>query len=85
MMNDTTKEYNGNMHTQIKCHTLRLEGSWNLVALTSRVGEGEVVREKKNKKHFFWGIVLLGRYSLGRGCPTGVAPMQDFKNFHIPL
>ena len=37
-MNDTTKEYNvKNTQTNKVCHTLRLEGSWNLVTLSSRV------------------------------------------------
>ena len=41
MMNDTAKEYNGkNAYLNQVCHTLRLRGSWNLVTLTSRVGEG---------------------------------------------
>ena len=41
MMNNTTKECNGkNAYTNQVCHTLRLRGSWNLVTLTSRVGEG---------------------------------------------
>ena len=41
MMNDTTKEYNGkNTYTNKVCHILRLGGSWNLVTLNSRVGEG---------------------------------------------
>ena len=45
MMNDTTKEYNGkNTYTNKLCHTLRLGGSWNLVTLNSRVGEGGEVR-----------------------------------------
>ena len=37
----------------------------------SRGGE---VKEEKNKKNIFWGFVLLGRYSLGRGCPIEVIP-----------
>ena len=58
MMNDITKEYNGkNTYTNKVCHTLRLGGSWNLVTLNSRVGEGGVgVREKKNKKIFSGGL-----------------------------
>ena len=41
MMNDTTKEYNGkNAYTNQVCQTLQLGGSWNLVTLTSRVGQG---------------------------------------------
>ena len=87
MMNDTTKEYNGkNTYTNKVCHTLRLGGSWNLVTLNSRVGE-EGVREEKDKKNIFWLVVLLGRYSLGRGCPIGhpfKLEMQDFKYFHMP-
>ena len=70
-----------NAYTNQVCHTLRLRGIWDLVTLTSRVGEGwGEVREEKNNKKNFWGSVLLGRYSLGRGFPIGVAPMQDFKN-----
>ena len=80
MMNDTTKGYNGkNTYTNKLCLTLQLGGSWNLVTLNSRVGGG--MREEKN-----WGIVLLGRYSLERGCPIGHSfklEMQDFKNFHM--
>ena len=51
-MNDTTKENNGkNTYANKVCHTLRLGGSWNLVTLNSRVGEG--MREEKNKKYLF--------------------------------
>ena len=86
MMNDTTKEYNGkNAYTNQVSQTLQLGGSWNLVTLTSRVGQGgRGEREEKNKKNILWGAVLLGRYSLGTGCPIGAAPMQDFKNVHMP-
>ena len=89
MMNDTTKEYNGNnTYSNKVCHTLRLGGSWNLVTLNSSVGEGGTgVREEKNKKNIFCEIVLLGRYSLGRRCPIGhlfKLEMEDFKNFHKP-
>ena len=71
-------------------HTLRLGGSWNLVTLNSRVekggwrGGGERGEKQKN---IFRGVVLLGRYSLGRRCPIGhpfKLEMEDFKNFHIP-
>ena len=56
MMNDTTKEYNGtNTYTNKVCHTLRLEGSWNLATLNSRVGEGAGLREEKSKKKNFLG------------------------------
>ena len=54
-MNDTIKEYNRkNTYTNNVCHTLRLEGSRNLVTLNPRVGEGGEggVREEKNKKKF---------------------------------
>ena len=85
-MNDTTKECNGkNTYTNKVCHTLWLGGSWNLVTVTSRGGRR--VREEKNKKIFSGGVVLLGRYSLGRDCPSGhpfKLEMQDFKNFHMP-
>ena len=91
MMNDTTKEYNGkNTYTNKVCHTLRLGGSWNLVTLNSRVekggwrGRGERGEKQKN---IFRGVVLLGRYSLGRRCPIGhpfKLEMEDFKNFHMP-
>ena len=86
MMNDTIKEYNGkDIYTNKVCHTLRLGGSWNLVNLKSRVGEGSERREKQ--KNIFWGVALLGRYSLGRRCPIGhpfKLEMEDFKNFHMP-
>ena len=86
MMNDTIKEYNGkNTYTNKVCHTLQLEGSWNLVTLNSRVGEGSQ-RGEKQKKDIFWGVVLLGRYSLGRRCPIGhpfKLEMEDFENFHM--
>ena len=79
MMNDTTKEYNGkNTYTNKVCHTLRLGGSWNLVTLNSRVGEGGERGEKQ--KNIFWEVVLLGRYP---GHPFKLE-MQDFKNFHMP-
>ena len=46
MMDDNTKEYNGNnRYTNKVCHTLQLGGSWNLVTLNSRVGEGGGKRE----------------------------------------
>ena len=84
MMNGTTKKYNWkNAYTIQVCHTLRLRGSWNLVTLTSRVGEGGGDKGEK-QKNIFSGVILLGRYSLGRACPIGIAPMQDFKNFHMP-
>ena len=89
-MNDTTKEYNGkNTYTNnVVCNALRLGGSWNLVTLNSRAGGGgeRGERGEKQTKNIFWGIVLLGRYSLGRGCPTGCPfkfEMQDFKHFHL--
>ena len=86
MMNDTTKEYNGkNTYTNnVVCNTWRLGGSWNLVTLNSKEWEGEI-REKQTK-NIFWGIVLLGMYSLGRGCPIDCSfkfEMQDFKHFHL--
>ena len=86
MMNDTIKEYNGkNTYTNKVCHTLRLGGSWNLVTLNSRVGEGDQRGEKQKK--IFWEVFLLGRYSLGRSCPIGhpfKLEIEDFKNFHMP-
>ena len=60
-MNDTTKEYNGkNTYTNnVVCNALRLGGSWNLVTLNSRAGEGGVsgVREEKNKQKIFSGVL----------------------------
>ena len=58
MMNDTTEEYNGkNTYTSKVRHILRLAGSWNLVTLNSRVGEGEGgMREEKKKKLFSGGL-----------------------------
>ena len=74
-----------NTYTNKVCHTLPLGGSWNLVTLTSRVGEcGGGVREEKNKKNIFWGVVLLGRYSLGRGCPLAIHSNWKCKTFHSP-
>ena len=56
MMNDTTKEYNGkNTDTNKVCDILQLGGSWNLITLTSRMGEGRG-REEKNKKSIFLGL-----------------------------
>ena len=60
MMNDTTKEYNGNnTNTNKVCHTLLLRGSWNFVTLNSRVRDGGRVRERGEKQK----IYFLG------GCP----------------
>ena len=82
MMNDTTKEYNGkNTYTNKVCHTLRLGGSWNLVTLNSRVGEGGERGEKQ--KNIFWGVILLGRYSLGRCCPLAIHLNWKWKNLKI--
>ena len=65
-----------------------LSGSWILVTLNSRVeGGGEGGKRGKKHKTFFWGVVLLDRYSLGRGCPIGhpfKLEMEDFKYFHMP-
>ena len=36
-----------NAYTNQVCHTLRLGESWDLVTLTSRVGEGGGEREEK--------------------------------------
>ena len=56
-MNDTTKEYNGkNTYTNKVCHTLRLAGSWNLVTLNSRVGEGD--GGGRGKKYFLGGCPI---------------------------
>ena len=60
-MNDTTKECNGkNANTNQVCHTLRLRGSWDLVTLTSRVGEGMGGGERgeKQKKYFLGGCPI---------------------------
>ena len=90
MMNDTAKENNEkNKYTNKVCHTLRLGGSWNFVTLNSRVGEwgGGGGERGEKQKNIFWGVVLLGRYSLGRRCPIGhpfKLEMEDFKNFHMP-
>ena len=87
MMNDTIKKCNGkNTYANKVCHTLPLGGSWNLVTLTYRVAEGGGERGEKQKTNFWW-VVLLGRYSLGRGCSISHSfklKMQDFKNFHRP-
>ena len=70
------------------CHTLRLGGSCNLVTLNSKVGEGGGGGETGEKqKNIFWGVVLLGSYSLGKRYPIGYPfklEMEDFKNFHMP-
>ena len=80
MLNDTTKEYNGETHIRnVVCNTLRLAGSWNLVTLNSR-GEG-VVREEKSKQN-------IREVFLKESCPIGCPlkfEMQDFKNFQMPL
>ena len=46
------------------CRTLWLGGSWSL-----EVGWG-VREEKNNNNKIFWKVVLLRRYSSGRGCPS---------------
>ena len=43
-----------NTYTNKVCHTLRLRGSWNLVTLNYRVGEGDE-RGEKQKKYFLGG------------------------------
>ena len=71
MMNDTTNEYNGkNTYANKVCHSLRLGMSWNLVILEWGRWGGGGERGEKPKK-IFLGAVLLGRYSLERGCPIG--------------
>ena len=79
-MNDTKKEYNGtNTYTNKVCHTLRLEGCWNLVTLNSKVGEGGAggLREEKNKKKISGGGV-----SYQGGIPQGdVAPLAIHSNW----
>ena len=56
MMN--IKKYNGkNTYTNKVCPTLRLGGSWNLVTLNSRVGEGGE-RGEKQKKSFLGGCPI---------------------------
>ena len=58
MINDTIKSYNGkNIYTNKVCHTLRLGGSWNLVTLNPRVGEGSE-RGEKQKKYFLGGCPI---------------------------
>ena len=81
MMNDTIKEYNGkNTYTNKVCHTLRLGGSWNLVTLNSRVGEGGGGWERRKTRKYCLGVALLGRYP---GHPFKLQ-MQNLKNFHMP-
>ena len=72
MMNDTTKEYNRkNTYTNnAVCNTLRLEVSCKFATLNSRGGG-------------FWWIVLLGRYSLGRGCQIYRPCKFKCKTFHM--
>ena len=88
-MNDTTKEYNGKntYANNVVCNTLRLGGSWNLVTLNSREEEGGGHKREEKQKNIFWGVVLLGRYFIGRSCPIALSlkfEMQDFKHFHMP-
>ena len=85
MMNDTTKEYNGkNAFTNQVCHTLRLRGSWNLVTLTSRVGEGMGGGERgeKQKIYFLGGCPIREVFLRERlphwGCPN--ARLQKFSH-----
>ena len=77
-----------NTYTNKLCHTLWFGGSQNLVTLNSRAGRGVGGGERGEKqKKYFWGVVLLWRYSLGRGCPIGhpfKLEMQDLKYFHMP-
>ena len=97
-MNDAAKEYNGkNTCTNKVCNSFWFGGSWNLVILNFRArmrggeggrgggcGGGERGEKQKN---IFWGIVLLWRYSLVKGCPIGYPfklEMQDFKYFQMP-
>ena len=85
-MNDTTKENNGkNTYTNKVCHIFRLGGSWNLVTLNSRVGEGGE-RGEKQKKYFLGGCPIREvflREMLPIGHPFKLE-MEDFKNFHMP-
>ena len=85
MMNDTTKEYNGkNTYTNKVCHTLRLGGSWNLVTLNSRVGEGGE-RGEKQKKYFLGGcpireVFLRERLPHWPSIQIGNARLQKFSH-----
>ena len=85
MMNYTTKEYNGkNTYTNKVCHTLRLGGSWNLVTLNSRVGEGGE-RGEKQKKYFLGGcpireVFLRERLPHWPSIQIGNARLQKFSH-----
>ena len=63
------------IHTQIKCAT-QLGGSWNLVTLTSKVGE-EGVKEDKNKTNIFWGLSYQG--CIPQGQVTSLAIHSNWK------
>ena len=89
MIDDTTKEYNGkNTYPNKVCHTLRLGGSRNLVTLNSRVGEGggggQGAERGEKQKNIFWGVVLLGRYSLGKRYPIDYPFKLEMEDFHMP-
>ena len=85
-MNDTIKEYNGkNTYTNKVCHTLQLGGSWYLVTLNSRVGEGGERGEKQKK--YFLGDCPIREVFLRESCPIChpfKLEMEDFKNFRMP-
>ena len=66
-------------------HTLRLGGSWNLVTLNSRVGEGGERGEKQKK--YFLGACPIREVFLKGTLPMGhpfKLEMENFKNFHMP-
>ena len=76
MMDDNTKEYNGNnRYTNKVCPTLQLGGSWNLVTLNSRVEEGGEAGMRGEKQKFYWGL------SYWAGIPyREVAPLAIHSN-----
>ena len=55
----------------------------NTISTFGWVGWRVVREEKQNNKIIFWGLVLLGRYSLGRGSPFAVHSNWKCKNLKI--
>ena len=65
------------------CHTLRLRGNWNLVTLTSIVGEGMGGGEREKEKKYFPGgspirVVFLMERLPHWSCPN--ARLQKFSH-----
>ena len=81
MMSYNTKEHNGkSTYTNKVCHTLQLGGSWNLVTLKFRVGEGGWER-RKIKKYFLGGCPIREVFLRER---LAHWPSIQIGNFHMP-